>query len=601
MKFFKIMTVAGILTCCLTLLNIYLVSRIEESPSHSRIRGMESHKSNCYDKHDCVQQLEEAKQAAKMLGYTKNARNTGNAVPAEKSSKKNHRSPNLLFIMADQLRYDALSATGNSILYTPNIDSIAKDGVNFELCYSQCPVCGPARTCLMTGRTTEHTNIGSNGNIFNANHTHIPCYDKILSSQGYATEYYGKWHSPLDQALNYGNFVTPVGGPKMIKKYGHHTMQSQYWEYLDKHNITKFSESSASLDRPEYKGTQDNCIDLRPYKTNPLDARHGLEPGDDADVRQPDYHGISTTPSQHTFTAFQARQCIEAMKRLAHQDRPFSLHLSFHSPHAPMTPSEPFASMYDPSDMETPASISDPMDNSPYKAANKRLEHPEYADPKMIKYMIANYYALVKEIDEWVGQILAKLDELELRENTMVIFTSDHGEMLGSHGMREKNIFYEESVRVPLMIRFPGEITPGTVVAGKPVSHIDLFATILDYLGAGKHDSDGESLRKFIGEDGEDYETFAVSEWNMKEKNTPNLMIRNKRWKFMCPCHANSKVMNVLYDLQNDPYEMNNLLGCNPDKKKYAPQGMVMKEQLVLWLEKVGSQCIDDVKKRQII
>eukprot|EP00978_Attheya_sp_CCMP212_P048184 scaffold482891_cov114-Attheya_sp.AAC.1 len=236
--------------------------------------------------------------------------------------------------------------------------------------------------------------------------------------------------------------------------------------------------------------------------------------------------------------------------------------------------------------MHPPPSISDPMDNSPYKFANKRMRIPEYADPEKIKYMIADYYALIKEIDTWVGTILAKIDQLGLTDNTMLIFTSDHGEMLGSHGMREKNIFYEESARVPLMVRFPGRIKPGTVVPDKPVSHIDLFPTILDYLEAGKHDSDGESLRKFIDGSGKDEETFAVSEWNPSEPGVPHFMIRSKRWKFMCPCTADSKVMNALYDLENDPHEMNNLLGNNSDKKRYAAEGEMMKNELVQWLEK---------------
>eukprot|EP00978_Attheya_sp_CCMP212_P017269 scaffold45966_cov46-Attheya_sp.AAC.5 len=207
-----------------------------------------------------------------------------------------------------------------------------------------------------------------------------------------------------------------------------------------------------------------------------------------------------------------------------------------------MTPSEPFASMYgDPSDMQPPTSISDPMENSPYRQGNRRLNFTQYADPQKIKYMISNYYALVKEIDEWVGEILDLIDRLDLTTNKMLIFTSDHGEMLG------------KSVRVPLLIRFPGRIKPGTVVADKPVSHIDLFVTIFDYLDLGKYVSDGESLRKFIDGSGKDEETFAVSEWRPDHVGVPNLMIRSKRWKFMCPCLANSTVMNALYDLENDP------------------------------------------------
>ncbi len=115
------------------------------------------------------------------------------------------------------------------------------------------------------------------------------------------------------------------------------------------------------------------------------------------------------------------------------------------------------------------------------------------AYPEKIKYMISNYCGLVREIDDWVGEILKKLDELGLAENTLVIFTSDHGEMLGAHGMREKNVFYEESAHIPLLIRFPNKIKSNTRVDGY-VSNIDLFSTILDYLEIGSHKSDGKSL-----------------------------------------------------------------------------------------------------------
>ena len=109
----------------------------------------------------------------------------------------------------------------------------------------------------------------------------------------------------------------------------------------------------------EHSGMQEQTFDHRPDKTNPLDTRHGMAPGIKTGkkgkkliVRQPDQHGVSTVPAEHTITAFQARQCLEALERLAKQDKPFSLHCSFHCPHSPITPSEPFASMYDPKEEE---------------------------------------------------------------------------------------------------------------------------------------------------------------------------------------------------------------------------------------------------------
>ena len=194
-------------------------------------------------------------------------------------------------------------------------------------------------------------------------------------------------------------------------------------------------------------------------------------------------------------TAFYAKKTIEALERL--KNKPFSITTSFHFPHAPMIPSAPYYGMYPAKDMKVPESIDDDMQNSPYKNANSRKKLTQFADEEKIKYMISNYYGLITELDHWMGKIMDKLDETGLAENTLIIFTSDHGEMLGAHGMREKNVFYEESSHIPLMIKMPTEIKKETTVNGY-VSNVDLFATIMDYLKIGKYKSDGESLRDLI-------------------------------------------------------------------------------------------------------
>lgn len=511
------------------------------------------------------------------------------------------KRPNLLFIMTDQQRFDALSLSGNTILKTPNLDRIGKEGAYFEICNSQCPVCGPARSSLMTGRSVENSKVFTNMDADIADRTPMPCYDELLSDEGYRTEYYGKWHAPLGRAMKYDNAVTPAACHEWERGPG---MSKEYEDYLNQHvKRTKL------FNNPEYANTgwQEQTFDHRPYKTNPLDTRHGMEPGIKVDengeklkVGQPDQHGISTVPKEHTITAVQAKMTLQALERLAKRDEPFSLHCSFHCPHSPITPSEPYASMYKPEAMPVPVSIDDPMDNSPYINENGRKRLPQYRDREKIKYMIANYYALVKEIDVWVGGILDKLDELGLADDTMVVFTSDHGEMLGAHGMREKNIFYEESVHVPLMIRFPGRIKAGSVVAA-PVSQIDLYATIQDYLGSGKTESDGESLRRYIENPAAERTAFAVSEWNWRGPVQPNLMVRTKGWKYFIPNTADSKVMNVLYDLKNDPFEMDNLLGKNPDAENHRKQAEFMKDLLVQWLEKTKSPHLEAVKKRDAV
>jgi arylsulfatase A-like enzyme len=211
--------------------------------------------------------------------------------------------------------------------------------------------------------------------------------------------------------------------------------------------------------------------------------------------------------------------------------------------------------------------------------------------------MMSDYYGLVKEVDDWVGKILDKLAALGLEDNTLVIFTSDHGEMLGSHGMNSKTTFYEESVHVPLIMRFPAKIRPGSVVS-TPVAHIDFFATILDYLDMPAHPSDGRSLRPLIEGRESGAPDYAISEW--KARGVPNFMVRTEDWKLMIANQRESRAVDALYHLKEDPHERTNLIGANPNKAQYVAHAQAMKDRLVEWLRKTGSPHIEDVIAREL-
>jgi arylsulfatase A-like enzyme len=191
-----------------------------------------------------------------------------------------------------------------------------------------------------------------------------------------------------------------------------------------------------------------------------------------------------------------------------------------------------------------------------------------YSDPEKVKYFISEYYAMVKEVDDWVGKILDKLDALGLSENTLVIFTSDHGEMLGSHGMRGKFNFYEESSHIPMLIRFPGRIKSGTVV-DEYISTVNIFATILDYLNIPERPSDGFSMKGLIEGTDDKNPKYVVTEWLSELKTAPSHMVLKDGWKLMLPDSSATGVMKALYNLNDDPFEMNNLLGSNQDAGSY--------------------------------
>lgn len=216
----------------------------------------------------------------------------------------------------------------------------------------------------------------------------------------------------------------------------------------------------------------------------------------------------------------------------------------------------------------------------------KKHTRNDRSDPTKIQYFISEYYALVKEVDDRVGQILNKLDELGLADNMLVVFVSDHGEMLGGHGLKGKFCFYEESSHVPMMIRFPGRIKPGTKVKA-PVSNMDLFATILDYLNMPDHPSDGSSLRGLI-EGTADEDRYVVTEWLSDLQSKPSHMVLKGGWKLMRPHDSAKKVRRALYNLNDDPHELKNLMASKADSKKYAAKEAELEACFRNWMDRTS-------------
>lgn len=516
----------------------------------------------------------------------------GSLYMAQGAMAQTEQKKNLLFIITDQQRYDALSRAGNTVLETPNLDRLAAQGAYFKNAYTPCAVSGPARSCILTGYSVETTGVSSNEytyyNVPEGVMT-MPTFDEILSENGYHCEYYGKWHAASSHTDIYQNPTKVASNGRSIFGSGG---QSHIWR-----------DELATLGTipPPGDGQFIDGMSKWPYIADPLDRYYGQTQAylDQNNLKhsQPDQHGELLLDKDYTLTAFQAKQTIEAIERL--KDETFSITCSFHFPHSPMVLPEPYYSMYNPDDMPIPQSINDDMLNSPYKTSNGRERYTEYADPDKIKYMISNYYGLVKEIDDWVGKILDKVEELGLDDNTIIIFTSDHGEMLGAHGMREKNVFYEESAHIPLLISAPGDIPANTQVDGY-VSLIDLFPTILDYTGTETHESEGKSLRGLIEGTDNEHGKYVVTEWDRGD-DTPAYMVVQDGWKLIIPYTIKSDVINALYDLNTDPYEQNNLLGNNPNKADYIDKAEELRASLVEWLQNINSKHLYSVQHRDLL
>ncbi|GEM_PF-278509 len=498
---------------------------------------------------------------------------------------------NLLFIVTDQQRYDALSYAGNTEIITPNLDRLAKQGVFFRNAYAPCAVCGPSRASMLTGHTVESTGVYSNDQTYAYSDSEVmtmPTFDEVLSEYGYRCEYYGKWHALSSHADVYENPVQYTASGRSV--FGSGGQSRIYRDYLS---------GLGSIPHPG-EGEFIDGISKYPYFANPLDRYFGMSyqelQSSNQEHAQPDQHGELMLDKEHTMTAFQARQVLEAIERL--KDTTFSITCSFHFPHSPMLAPRPYYGMYPLENMLPPESIDDDMQNSPYANSNGRNQRTEYADPEKIRYMISEYYGLITEIDDWIGQILEKLDELGLSENTLIIFTSDHGEMLGAHGMREKNVFYEESAHIPLLISSAGQVPVETTVEAY-VSLIDLYPTILDYLGVPEHPSEGKSLRGLIEGTDTLHGRYVVTEWD--RENSPNYMVVKDGWKLIIPNTIKSQVINTMYDLNSDPHEMNNLLGKHPNRALYLEKAEELRSCLLEWLAEKKSVHHYSVSQRDLL
>jgi arylsulfatase A-like enzyme len=182
----------------------------------------------------------------------------------------------------------------------------------------------------------------------------------------------------------------------------------------------------------------------------------------------------------------------------------------------------------------------------------------------------------------------------------LVIFVSDHGEMLGAHGLRGKFNFYEESVRVPFLMRYPNKIKAGQTIS-TPVSVLNIFPTILDYAGLKSIPTDGYSLKGVMEGTGSPKYDFAVSEWQWKNENVPSIMIRTEDWKLMTTHRKEGKNIDALYDLKKDPFEMYNLLGSNPERGKYKERAEILRSKLVGYLKDVNSPFVKGIEERVLI
>ena len=428
-------------------------------------------------------------------------------------------TPNVLFLMTDQQRWDAMGCSGDWV-QTPNLDRIASEGVQFTNCVTTSPVCIPTRLSLATGLYPHNTGVWNN-----MGHTMLeetPTWMQAMRDAGYRTSLFGKTHlHPHGGDLRereglmkaYGlDDVNEIGGPRASASTLSH--------------MTAMWEEKGVWDA--YRADYRERFSTKPYLVRP--STLALE--DYADV----------------YVGQQAKQYLQNYDR----QEPWCCWVSFGGPHEPWDTPEPYASMYDPETM--PPAIPRPSAGErPRGHLDRQMQrmNPEF-EPGEIGRLRANYAGNVTLIDDQIGEILAAIEARGELDNTVIVHTSDHGEMNGDYGLIYKSNFLNGAVRIPLLVRTLDNTHAGSL-CDSPVEWIDIGPTLVELAGGElEHRQFGKSLCPVLTQPESTHRDFAISEIEGE------IMLLSQEWK--AALNTDGEVY-LLFNVQNDPNETNNLAG----------------------------------------
>ncbi len=444
----------------------------------------------------------------------------------------------VFFIICDELRYDALSCNGNKIVNTKNIDALAKDSVNFHNCYCDAPMCVPSRVSIATGRySLSH---GALDNMLTPLMTEQSLYTKLQSS-GVNTINHGKWHTNISPD-KFGLDVNNTGEAQR--------------DFPEKY-ISPFGIREPSA--------RENVSYTRNYGEIPL-VLHGTRP----------------TKAEKTLDSIVTQNYLDEIENIAKSNAPTFARLSILDPHSPYFPAKPYDAIFAWQDMVLPESFEDSLQDRPllqqYFHKGRGFDLLKQED---FKKCMAAYYGLVAHTDDRIGQVISHLKKHNLYDDSMIIFTSDHGCMLGEHKFIEKwGHMYEPVVHCPLLIKMPkGEFA--NTERNTYVQSIDIMPTVLDYYNISPSTKiHGKSVLPLIkGEVAKLRDKVFAQYFCASLQSEPALMVRDEKYKLtiypgqelleqalyldhplrMTDFFDSEIIEGELYDMQNDKGEQKNL------------------------------------------
>ncbi|HVT26659.1 MAG TPA: sulfatase [Lacipirellulaceae bacterium] len=468
--------------------------------------------------------------------------------------------PNILFIMSDDHGYQAISAYDGSRNQTPNIDRIAKEGMRFDRCYVTNSLCGPSRACILTGKYSHKNGFYNNkpGTRFDGSQATFP---KLLRSAGYQTAIVGKWHLVTDPTgFDYWDILPGQGQyyrPEFISVKGRRSMPGYVTDVI----------ADLALDWLKNKRDPNRPFLLMVHNKAP---HRTWEPApqkltDLADDKIPEPATLFDNYDHRGTAAHRAALRVNQM-----------------SPQSDLK-------MWDSSSWARKFlfnRMSDDQKAAWEKYVDPRRAEYEAADPLgkdrtrwFYQLFMKDYLRCIESVDDNVGKLLKYLDDSGLAKNTIVVYTSDQGVYLGEHGWFDKRFMYEQSLRTPLLVRWPGVVKPGSIEKKEIVSNIDFAPTFLQAAGASvPKEMQGRSFVPILrGEHPSDWrKTFY---YHFYEDNDADHHVA----KHEGVTNGNAKLIHFytldeweLYDLEKDPHELNSVYG----KPEYAATQATLKSEL---------------------
>lgn len=423
--------------------------------------------------------------------------------------------PNILFIMVDEMKWNVMSCAGHPIVKTPNLDRLASEGTRFATAYTVAPICTPSRYSFFTSRYAHVHGATDNSTPTREAQVLLPA---ILKHAGYQTAISGKLH-----------FIP--SGPD----YGF----DSFWSFAGEgpHKLPTWPEA---VEQKHGRGSS-RKLAIQPFPDDPL--------GRDL--------GKLTYPKEDAQTFWITDRAVEFLNQRDHE-RPFFLFVSYLDPHSPSHLCDPYWSMFDADKMPLPPTFK----QDPSKEAKTQANRHEVNDPAIVKALTAAYFAKVTMVDDNIGRLLDRLRKLGLEENTLIVFTADHGNMLGDLNRWFKGAMYEGSTRIPLLLKAPpatpvaAQFNRGAVVTNI-VQNIDVMPTLCEIAGVPlpAEGIQGRSLTPLVSGKAEGWPERAFAERGSS-------MIRTAQYKFIRNERKNERHgdgQSELYDLTQDPLEVHNL------------------------------------------